>query len=143
MFSAPPGRPRRRRMATVTSVGTSDTAATRATRRAASAGPSGGHGRDGLSTGTATVPANDSTARVDGLLDSRKGALKIPLAAVFEEMGSDYAYIQEAKGKHRRAKLKLGLRNETDVEVLDGLKEGEQVATEKPEEGPGKPAAGK
>ncbi|MBI5239061.1 MAG: efflux RND transporter periplasmic adaptor subunit [Elusimicrobia bacterium] len=74
------------------------------------------------------------TARVDGLLEARKNVLKIPLAAVFEEMGSEYAYTkpQSKKGKPGHVKLKLGLRNETDVEVVDGLKEGDELLTEKP-----------
>jgi HlyD family secretion protein len=74
------------------------------------------------------------TARVDGLLESRKNVLKIPLTAVFEEMGAEYAYTKSPtkKGKPGHVKLKLGLRNETDVEVQDGLKEGDELLTEKP-----------
>jgi len=76
------------------------------------------------------------TARVDGLLDSRQGVLKAPLAAVFEEEGAVYAYVKakDKKAKPNRVKLKLGLRNETDVEVVDGVKEGEELLTEKPVE---------
>lgn len=76
------------------------------------------------------------TARVDGMLDSRKGVMKIPLSAVFEERGKDVAYIEVSKGKPRRVELKLGLRNETDAEVLTGPKEGEKLLTEKPVETP-------
>jgi len=76
------------------------------------------------------------TARVDGLLDSRKNVLKIPISAVFEEEGSEYAYVKskDTKAKPGRVKLKLGLRNETDVEVQDGVKEGDELLTEKPAE---------
>jgi multidrug efflux pump subunit AcrA (membrane-fusion protein) len=76
------------------------------------------------------------TARVDGLLDTRKNVLKAPLAAVFEEEGAEYAYVKakDKKSKPGHVKLKLGLRNETDVEVLDGVKEGEELLTEKPAE---------
>lgn len=79
------------------------------------------------------------TARVDGLLESRQDVLKLPLAAVFEEAGAEFAYVKakEKKGKPSRVKLKLGLRNETDVEVQEGLKEGDELLTEKP------PAEGK
>jgi len=80
------------------------------------------------------------TARVDGLLDSRQGVLKVPLSAVFEEAGAEYAYVKATGGKDdkpNRVKLKLGLRNETDVEVLGGVKEGDELLTEKP------PAEGK
>ena len=75
------------------------------------------------------------TARVDGLLDARRGVLKLPLAAVFEEGGQDVGYV-DAKPKPRRVELKLGLRSETDAEVLDGLKEGEKLLTEKPSDKP-------
>jgi multidrug efflux pump subunit AcrA (membrane-fusion protein) len=74
------------------------------------------------------------TARVDGLLDERKNVLKIPLAAVFEENGKEIAYSAAAqdKDKPRKISLKLGLRNETDAEVLEGPKPGEKLLTEKP-----------
>lgn len=75
------------------------------------------------------------TARVDGLLDSRKKVLKVALSGVFEEGGKEYAYVSGAD-KPRKSELKLGLRSEMDVEVLDGLKEGEKVLTEKPEDKP-------
>jgi len=77
------------------------------------------------------------TARVDGLLDVRKNALKLPLAAVFEEDGKNYAYVKAVDGqKPVRVALKLGLRNETDVELLSGPKEGDKLLTEKPAEAP-------
>ena len=73
------------------------------------------------------------TARVDGLLESRRGALKIPLSAVFEEGGKELAYVRgEGKEKPRKVPLKLGLRNETDAELLEGPKIGEKLLTEKP-----------
>jgi multidrug efflux pump subunit AcrA (membrane-fusion protein) len=78
------------------------------------------------------------TARVDGLLESRRNVLKIPLSAVFEEKGKEIAYVGEPKGKDkpRKVALKLGLRNETDAELLDGPKAGEKLLTEKPVEKP-------
>lgn len=78
------------------------------------------------------------TARVDGLLESRKNVLKIPLSAVFEENGKEIAYsgALEDKDKPRKIPLKLGLRNETDAEVLEGPKPGEKLLTEKPVDKP-------
>ena len=78
------------------------------------------------------------TARVDGLLEVRRNVLKIPLSAVFEEGGQELAYSGAAadKDKPRKIPLKLGLRNETDAEVLDGLKPGVKLLTEKPVEKP-------
>ncbi|MBI5242884.1 MAG: efflux RND transporter periplasmic adaptor subunit [Elusimicrobia bacterium] len=74
------------------------------------------------------------TARVDGLLDTRKNVLKIPLSGVFEEEGAEYAYIKgkDKDAKPARVKLKLGLRSETDVEVKGGLRVGDELLTEKP-----------
>ncbi|MFA6319045.1 MAG: HlyD family efflux transporter periplasmic adaptor subunit [Elusimicrobiota bacterium] len=76
------------------------------------------------------------TARVDGLLDTRKGVLKIPLSTVFEEKGKEVAYLAPADKKAKPVKkdLKLGLRNETEVEVKDGVTEGQKLLTEKPAE---------
>jgi len=78
------------------------------------------------------------TARVDGLLDSRRSVLKIPLSAVFEENGKEIAYsgAPEDKEKPRKIPLKLGLRNETDAEVLEGPKPGQKLLTEKPVDKP-------
>lgn len=75
------------------------------------------------------------SARVDGLLDSRKGILKIPLSAVFEENGKEIAYEDAGeKEKARKTPLKLGLRNETDAELIEGPKPGVKLLTEKPVE---------
>lgn len=78
------------------------------------------------------------TARVDGLLEERKNVLKIPLSAVFEDGGKEIAYsgAPEDKDKPRKIALKLGLRNETDAEVLEGPKPGEKLLTEKPVDKP-------
>lgn len=78
------------------------------------------------------------TARVDGLLEARHNVLKIPLSAVFEENGKEIAYsgALEDKDKPRKIPLKLGLRNETDAEVLEGPKPGEKLLTEKPVDKP-------
>jgi HlyD family secretion protein len=75
------------------------------------------------------------TARVDGLLDSRKKVLKMSLSGVFEEGGKEYAYLSGEKPP-KKAELKLGLRSEIDVEVLEGVKEGDKLLTEKPEDKP-------
>jgi RND family efflux transporter MFP subunit len=72
------------------------------------------------------------TARVDGLLDKRTGVLKLPLSAVFEDSGKEYAYLTT---KEKRP-LKLGLRSEMEAEVLSGLKDGDRLLTEKPSDTP-------
>lgn len=75
------------------------------------------------------------TARVDGLLDSRKKVLKMSLSGVFEEAGKEFAYMHGAE-KPVKSALKLGLRSEMEVEILEGLKEGDKLLTEKPEDKP-------
>ncbi|MDE2236658.1 MAG: efflux RND transporter periplasmic adaptor subunit, partial [Elusimicrobia bacterium] len=72
------------------------------------------------------------TARVDGLLASRKQVLKLPLSAVFEEGGKDYAYVSRPPEKPRKALLKLGLRSEMEAEVLSGVELGDRLLTDKP-----------
>lgn len=74
------------------------------------------------------------TARVDGLLDSRKKVLKLSLSGVFEEGGKEFAYPTGGGKPPVKTPLKLGLRSEMDVEVLDGVKEGDKLLTEKPED---------
>ncbi|MBI2787458.1 MAG: efflux RND transporter periplasmic adaptor subunit [Elusimicrobia bacterium] len=76
------------------------------------------------------------TARVDGLLDSRKKVLKLALSGVFEEGGKEFGYVAAAEGKPKKTPLKLGLRSEMDVEVLEGVKEGDKLLTEKPDDKP-------
>jgi multidrug efflux pump subunit AcrA (membrane-fusion protein) len=76
------------------------------------------------------------TARVDGLLDSRKKVLKLSLSGVFEEGGKEFAYVSAGADKPKKTPLKLGLRSEMDVEVLEGVKEGDKLLTEKPDDKP-------
>ena len=75
------------------------------------------------------------TARVDGLLEARRKVLKLPLAAVFEDGGKDWAYV-DGQPEPRRVEIKLGLRSEMDAEVLSGLKAGDKLLTEKPKDAP-------
>ena len=72
------------------------------------------------------------TARIETVMDSRKNTLKMPLSGLFEERGQRFAYVEMPKAKPRRLDVRVGLRNETDVEILGGLKEGDTVYTEKP-----------
>ncbi len=75
------------------------------------------------------------TARVDGLLDSRRQVLKVPLSAVFEDDGKEWAYLDERPAP-RKVEIKLGVRSETDAELLSGLKAGEKLLTERPQDKP-------
>lgn len=72
------------------------------------------------------------TARIETVMDSRKNILKMPISGLFEESGKRFAYLYVPGVKARKADVVTGLRNETEVEILNGLKEGDQVYTDKP-----------
>lgn len=86
------------------------------------------------------------TARIEAVMEKRTGILTLPISGLFEERGKQFVYIYTPGGKARKKDVRTGLRNETDVEIRDGLAEGATVYTDKPlnieEEGGGsKPAA--
>lgn len=74
------------------------------------------------------------TARVKAVLDKRIEVLKMPLAALYEEKGLELVYLDQENDKPKQVFVKTGLRTETDVEILEGLKEDLKVHTEKPVE---------
>ena len=76
------------------------------------------------------------TARVDAVLEKREDAVRLPLTGLFEEKGAEVVYFPPPKkdGKARQALVKTGMRTELEVEVLEGLKEGDKLLTEKPVE---------
>jgi HlyD family secretion protein len=66
-------------------------------------------------------------------------ALTVPPKAVFtEELDplKQYVYVQGKDNKPEKRNVTLGKRNEKQVEVLQGLAEGDQVLLEKPKEAP-------
>lgn len=80
------------------------------------------------------------TARVDALLQSKKGVLKLPLSTVFEEMGKTFVYVEVPGSKPRKTEVHLGLRSELDAELLAPapVTEKDKLLTEKPAEKPPK-----
>ncbi len=73
------------------------------------------------------------TARVEAVLEKRTKTLAIPINAVYEESGEEFVYLA-TKDESVKTKIKTGLKNEIDTEVLTGLKEGDKVYQEKPPE---------
>jgi len=69
----------------------------------------------------------EMTARVDIVVGEKDDVLLIPINAVFESDGLPVAYVLRPWGVDQRT-LSLGESNDTQSEVLDGLKEGERVA---------------
>jgi membrane fusion protein (multidrug efflux system) len=67
-------------------------------------------------------------ARVRVLLGDRPNALMVPEEAVVP-LGDDFFVYTVADGKAKRARVKLGVRREAQVELLEGVSAGEQVVT--------------
>jgi hypothetical protein len=55
-----------------------------------------------------------------------KNVLVVPVQAIAEHQGEFFAFVDGPGGSQRR-KVKVGENNEKLVEVLEGLKEGDQV----------------
>jgi membrane fusion protein (multidrug efflux system) len=67
-------------------------------------------------------------ARVRVLLGDRPNALMVPEEAVVP-LGDDFFVYTVADGKARRVRVKLGVRRDAQVELLEGVGAGDQVVT--------------
>jgi RND family efflux transporter MFP subunit len=76
-------------------------------------------------------PGMSATAEV--VIESQPGTLLIPVRASFMHQGKPAVYVQRGKDFVIR-QIEVGKRNDTDMVVLSGLKEGEVVALENPVE---------
>ncbi|HET6350642.1 MAG TPA: efflux RND transporter periplasmic adaptor subunit [Coriobacteriia bacterium] len=65
----------------------------------------------------------DATIKVS----SRKGAITVPVEALFSEGGTDYVYVVETN-KLKKTEITVGATTDTEVEVLSGLEPGQVVA---------------
>jgi HlyD family secretion protein len=70
-------------------------------------------------------PSMTAEARI--LVGELDNVMVVPVQAIAEHKGEFYAFVEESGGIRRR-KVKTGENNETHVQILDGLNEGEQVA---------------
>lgn len=81
----------------------------------------------------ALVPGMACTVK---LIPYRKTeAIAVPTSAVFtEELDEDehYVYLQPKEGKAKKQPVKVGKKSGTKTEILDGLKDGDEILTEKP-----------
>jgi HlyD family secretion protein len=87
----------------------------------------------------ATLKATDSrlrpgmSASADILIESLPNALMIPLKANFSEKGKPAVWV--ARGQNFETRLiEVGKRNDNDIVVTKGLREGDRVALENPAE---------
>jgi HlyD family secretion protein len=73
------------------------------------------------------------SANAEVIIDERKGVLTIPERLVTFEDGGAWVTVRRADGTSEKRTIRTGLSDAIQVEVLDGLEEGEQVL-EKPVE---------
>jgi HlyD family secretion protein len=67
------------------------------------------------------------TAEAKVMVGELDNVLLVPVQAVAEHMGEFYAFLDLPGGIQRR-KVKVGENNETHIQILEGLKEGDLVA---------------
>lgn len=68
------------------------------------------------------------------LLESQPDVLLIPAKASFMQGGRPHVWVQKGSGGWEARPIEAGKRNENDIVVLKGLREGERIALENPAE---------
>ncbi|MEJ5369309.1 MAG: efflux RND transporter periplasmic adaptor subunit [Bryobacteraceae bacterium] len=68
------------------------------------------------------------------LLESQSDVLLIPAKASFMQGGRPHVWIQRGTGAWEARPIEVGKRNDNDIVVLKGLREGERIALENPAE---------
>ena len=68
------------------------------------------------------------TSEVKVLVNEIPDATLVPIGAVAEHKGEFFAFVEQADGKTETRKVKVGETNDKFVQILEGLKEGENVA---------------
>ncbi len=67
------------------------------------------------------------TAETEIIIKSKDNAILIPLEALEEKGGKAWVSVKGPDGQPIRKEVKVGLRNKTQVEIAEGLEEGEEV----------------
>jgi len=73
----------------------------------------------------------DLTGSADVVLGAESDTLVLPRAAVFEENGGSFVYVQTAEGWSKK-QVEPGLRNFTQVAIRSGVQKGDMVALQRP-----------
>jgi len=73
------------------------------------------------------------SASAEVVIEKQPGALLIPIRASFMHNGKPAVYVQKGQQFEVR-NIEVGKRNDTDIVVVSGVKEGEMVALENPAE---------
>ena len=69
----------------------------------------------------------DYRVRVKVYTDRKENALVIPRAALFRNAGGNWQVFAVSQGRAVRTDVEIGLRNDSQVEIVGGLAEGDQV----------------
>lgn len=67
------------------------------------------------------------TSQVEILVDSRSAVLQVPVQAVLTVADKQIAFVYSGNGAHERRQVKVGQANQSHLEILEGLEEGERV----------------
>lgn len=70
------------------------------------------------------------TAEVEVLVGTYKDILAIPVGTVTEHFQQSYVYVQKSRDSFERRAIKVGKTTHAFIEVLEGLSEGEVIATD-------------
>ena len=62
-------------------------------------------------------------------LSKSQRSLLIPRGSYFQSSGGQYVYVLNGKGEATKRYIKLGSQNPSYYQVLEGLKEGEEIIT--------------
>lgn len=68
------------------------------------------------------------------LIESQPGVLLIPNKASFLQAGKPHVWVQRGASAWENRAIEVGKRNDNDIIVLKGIKEGERIALENPAE---------
>ena len=67
------------------------------------------------------------SAKADIFIEEKEDVLSVPLQCVFIEEGTHYCYAVEDGGKPQRVAVKVGLSNDSHIEITEGLESGDRV----------------
>lgn len=70
----------------------------------------------------------DLSSFADVVVERVENAVRVPVETVRHESGADFVYVKGPQGMERR-QVKTGVRSQTHVAILEGLRPGEQVQT--------------
>jgi multidrug efflux pump subunit AcrA (membrane-fusion protein) len=71
----------------------------------------------------------NTTSYVVEIVTQRGDLLSVPNEAIIEEGTSQVVYVQRGEGEYEPQEIKTGIQGELYTQILDGVKEGDQVVT--------------